>query len=135
MKARRPISKLKRRLYLSTATAFCFFLIASTPHRVHHLFEQLPGSSEQHTAHADTQEHTGDSQHGHGNHASDDDQRQQENNCIVLSVAQHAHGSLVQLFSFASFDVAFFHCHERPVLAVASFNPAPRSQRAPPPMV
>jgi hypothetical protein len=130
MKARRIVSKLQRGLHLSAATAFCFFLIASAPHRVHHFFEQLPESSEHHPVHAETHEHSGIA---HDHHGRDHGQRrQQETDCVVLSVAQTAHASLVQSFSFAIFESEVTRRHEPRVEGASSFNPAPRSQRAPP---
>jgi hypothetical protein len=132
MNARRPISKLQRRLYLSAAAAFCFFLIASAPHRVHHFFEQLPGFSKQHAARAATHEHTG-AHHGHDPHDGDHGNGPgQKTDCPVLSAAQNAHASIVQSFGFAFFDGAVTHPEEPLVAAASVCNLAPRSQRAPP---
>jgi len=130
MNARRPVTKRERGLYLGVAAVFCFFLTASAPHRVHHFFEQFPASAKQRAAHVHTHEHTGSEQHGHGHHH--DRLPSQQNDCVVLSLAQNAHASLVQSFGFAVLEYAVGRRQERPVVTASSFNPAPFSQRAPP---
>jgi hypothetical protein len=133
MNARRSFLKLQRSLSLAAAVAFCFFLIASAPHRVHHFFEQLPGSSEHQGAHAAAHEHTGAAHNGHDHHDRDHERTpQQPDDCVVLSVAQNAHASLVHSFNLWIFDSAVTRRRESGVVAASSFNPAPRSQRAPP---
>jgi hypothetical protein len=133
MNGRRRVSKLQRGLYLSAAAAFWLFLAASAPHRVHHFFEQFAASAEYHAAHALTDEHTDGERHGHDDHDRNHDQRpSQQNNCVVLSVAQNAHASLVPSFSFSVLECAVPRYRERLVVTASSFNPAPFSQRAPP---
>jgi hypothetical protein len=83
-------SVMRRHLHLSAALSFLLFLIASEPHRVHHFFEQFPNPGTS-TAHAD--EHSDGAQHSHDK--DQDRSRSQQNDCVVLSVAQHAHASLV----------------------------------------
>jgi hypothetical protein len=118
----------RRGLFLSVAAAFVFFLAASAPHRVHHFFEQFPAPAEQRAAH--THEHADGSQHSHHDHHNS--RPKQQNDCVVLSVAQNAHASLVQAFHFAVIASAMARCGESAVTAVSSFNPSPFSQRAPP---
>jgi hypothetical protein len=133
MKAGRPVSKLQRSLYLAAAAAFCFFLVASAPHRVHHFFERPPEPATRDAAHAENHDHIGNAHHSHDHHDPDRDRRpQQENDCVVLSVAQNAHASLVQLFTFTLFDFAIPRRHEPCAAPASSFSSAPRSQRAPP---
>jgi hypothetical protein len=127
MKTQRRVSKLRRGFYLSCATAFWFFIAASAPHRVHHFFEQL--STTHHVARVQTNEPSS----GEHRHDGRENKRPaQQNDCIVLSVAQHAHASVVQSFTLAVRESAVGRPHERPIVAASSFNPAPFSQRAPP---
>ena len=114
----------RRGLFLSVAAVFVFFLAASAPHRVHHFFEQFPAPAEQRVAHADGAQH---SHHDHHN-----PKPKQQNDCVVLSVAQNAHASLVQAFHFTVIASAVARCGESTVTVVSSFNPSPFSQRAPP---
>lgn len=92
-----------------------YFLAASAPHRVHHSLEQVPSS--QHTDH--THDRTPPTPG--------------QNDCVVQSVAQHAHLSSAQLIEipFREFSLA---PHRRPRGAVdtSSFDASPFSQRAPP---
>lgn len=40
IKSNSPVGKLPNVIFLATAASFLFFLLYSTPHRVHHLFEE-----------------------------------------------------------------------------------------------
>jgi len=129
MKARTPVSTTVRGLYLSIAAVFGLFLASSAPHRVHHLFERLPAADHSAAAkqarnHADGAEH-GDSDH-HKRPSS------QPTDCFVLSVAQNAHASLVQAFTFVAVVRAVALQGDQAVAETTSFNPSPFSQRAPP---
>jgi hypothetical protein len=130
MNIRRPVSKLDRGFYLSLTAAFWFFIAASAPHRVHHFFEQLPASTKHHVARLQANGHSG-SEHDHDRRQ--DKRPSQQNDCLILSVAQNAYASVVQSFSFADLECAVARRNERPVVTASSFNPAPFSQRAPPP--
>jgi hypothetical protein len=110
------------------AAAFVFFLAASAPHRVHHFFEQFPAPAGQDIAHA--HEHADGAHHSHHDHHNP--KPKQQNDCVVLSVAQNAHASLVQVFDFAVISSAVVRRGESPTTSVSSFNPSPFSQRAPP---
>jgi hypothetical protein len=122
MNARRSLSKLQRGLYLSVAAAFWFFLAASAPHRVHHFLKQSPAVAGHHT--------DGGEQHNHADHH--DRKPSQQSDCVVLSVAQNAHASIVHSFSVSVLECAVARRPEQPVVTALSFNPAPFSQRAPP---
>ena len=134
MNIRRPISKLRRGFYLSLTATFWFFSAAAAPHRVHHFFEQFPASPEHHGAHVQTQGNSGSSEHdSHHDHDRRQDKRPlRQSDCVVLSVAQNAHASLVQLYSLAVLECALARHDEHPIVTASSFNPAPFSQRAPP---
>jgi hypothetical protein len=117
-------------LFLSVAAAFVFFLAASAPHRVHHFFEQFPAPAEQRVALAHTHEHAADEQHGH--HNDHNPLPKQQNDCVVLTVAQNAHASLVQPFTFTTAASALARRAAPAIVIASSFNPSPFSQRAPP---
>lgn len=129
MNARKPVSARVRGLYLSIAAVFGLFLVSSAPHRVHHFFERLP-----------TADHYTFATHAHdnaeGTERSDSNQHKrptsQPTDCLVLSVAQNAHASLVQAFSFAPIECAVTHQQDQEISIAISFNPAPFAQRAPP---
>jgi hypothetical protein len=123
-------SAVRRHLRLGAALSFLLFLIASAPHRVHHFFEQFPSSAE--SASTRTHEHADGTDHSHENHENRPGRQSQQNDCVVLSVAQHAHASLVQIFSFTVTERIIARDREQSVLAIAAFNSAPCSQRAPP---
>ena len=128
MNFRRPISKLRRGLYLSLTATFWFFIAAAAPHRVHHFFEQFPASLQ-----VQTQGYSGSEHKSHHDHDRRQDKRpSQQPNCVVLSVAQNAHASLVQLYSLAVLECALARHDAHPIVTALSFNPAPFSQRAPP---
>lgn len=120
----------RRGLFLSVAAAFVSFLAASAPHRVHHFFEQFPAPAEQRVAHAHTHQHGDGERHSHNDHHNP--KPKQQNDCVVLSVAQNAHASVVQAFGFTVVASAVARCGESAVITVSSFNPSPFSQRAPP---
>jgi hypothetical protein len=124
-----PRPKLQRAFSLSVAAAFWVFLVVSAPHRVHHFFEQFP-ATEQRVGHAHAHAHADGSQHRHHDHH--DSRPKQQNDCVVLTVAQNVHASLVQVFDFAVIASAVARYGESLVTAVSSFNPSPFSQRAPP---
>jgi hypothetical protein len=130
MRAPTPAIAIKRHLSLAVAAVFAFFLAASAPHRVHHFFEQFPAPAEQRAAHAHTHEHADGSQHSHRDHH--DSQPKQQNDCVVLTVAQNAYASLVHAFDFTVIASAVERCSESAVITVSSFNLSPFSQRAPP---
>jgi hypothetical protein len=115
---------------LSLTVAFWFFIAAAAPHRVHHFFEQFP---KHHVAHVQTQWHSG-SEHDSHHDRHQDKRPSPQNDCVVLSVAQNTHASVVQSFSLAVLECAVARRHERHVVSASSFNPAPFSQRAPPPL-
>ena len=129
MKARRPLSTSVRGLYLGIVAAFGFFLVSAAPHRVHHFFEQFP-AAEQSVAANQTHDHGAGAEHGDRNHHKRS--TSQLTDCFVLSVAQNAHASVVQPFSFVPGGRAVGHQPDQAISLVPSFNLAPFSQRAPP---
>src|SRR5688500_6684659 len=129
MNTRQPVSKLRRGLYLSLTVAFWFFIAAAAPHRVHHFFEQFP-TAKHHVAHVQTQGHGG-SEHDSHHDRHQDKRPSPQNDCVVLSVAQNTHASVVQSFSLAVLECAVACRHERYVVSAWTFNPAPFSRSAP----
>ena len=121
---------VRRHLHLGAALSLLLFLIASAPHRVHHFFEQVHSSAE--SGATRTHEHADGTHHSHDTHQNRPSRQAQQNECVVLSVAQHAHASLVQIFNFTVTERIIARDREQFVLAVAAFNSAPCSQRAPP---
>lgn len=91
-----------------------YFLAASAPHRVHHSLEQVPSSQDTDHTHDRTPATPG------------------QNDCVVQSVAQHAHLSSAQLIEipFREFSVAPHRA--RGGVDTSSFDASPFSQRAPP---
>jgi len=127
---RRTALAIRRGLFVSVAATFGFFLAASAPHRVHHFFEQFPAPAEQRAARVPTHEHADSERHSHHDHHNP--QPKQQNDCVVLSVAQHAHASLDQPFALTAAASTVARRAEPAMVIAPSFNPSPFSQRAPP---
>jgi hypothetical protein len=130
MKARGQVSDSRRYIYLSAAVAFLFFLVFSTPHRVHHFFEGFPAQSDGHGAQAKAHGHAGGEHHSHNKQHGQKPSSQ--NDCSVLSVAKNAHASVVHSFDFAVFKTIAARNQDPTYQTASSFNPSPFSQRAPP---
>jgi hypothetical protein len=108
-----------------TAILFVIFLVASAPHRVHHLFEEASASSEHgHSHHA-----APSSDSGHEPHPQS---RSQQADCALQSLAQNAHLFGVQLLAISFTEFTIEPQLAGPAARLSSFNPAPFSQRAPP---
>jgi hypothetical protein len=112
---------------LGTAALFAFFLAASSPHRVHHFFEQIPFPTE-------PAEHSGNEQLAHHDHARPHKHHPQPKpiNCPVYSTAQHSQLSTVQAVQITFVRTLIAGCIDRPVVRISTTNPSPFSQRAPP---
>jgi len=118
----------KRGLCWNTALAFLFFLAFSAPHRVHHVYEQLAASSAPHIAHAVAHDHF----ERNDRRPHDNQPASKPNDCVVLSVAQSAHLSLVSSFDLPIVATPVSRCADHPVVTIKSFNTTPGSPRAPP---
>ena len=132
---------------LGIISCFVLFLAASAPHRVHHLFENLPKphGQDRHT-HPPSQSDATD--HSHSDHRADahsadplhadaphDDQNHDgtaQTVCLLQSAAQHSHLSTAQAVSIVFLKVEFEEQLYRLPLWLSPFNPSPFSQRAPP---
>lgn len=116
-------------LCLNAAISLFCFLVFSAPHRVHHFFEQTSIPRTHHFADEQTHDHSGGSepsQHSPSPPAS------KASDCIVLSVAQSAHASVVASFSLPVFGDTDTWCPD-PRAAVTAFRlSSPASPRAPP---
>jgi len=132
---------------LGIISCFVLFLAASAPHRVHHLFENLPKPHGQDRhAHPPTQSDATD--HTHTDHHADahsadplyadaphDDQNHDgtaQTVCLLQGAAQHSHLSAAQPVSIIFLKVEFEKRLDRLPLLLSPFNPSPFSQRAPP---
>lgn len=130
MIARSTVLAIRRGMFLSVAAAFVFFLAVSAPHRVHHFFEQWAPPADQRAAHVHTHEHADGERHGHHDHHNP--QPKQQSDCVVLTVAQNAHASVVHAFDFSVVASTVARFGKSTVVTASSYNPAPFSQRAPP---
>jgi hypothetical protein len=139
--------QLRSACALGVISCFVLFLTASAPHRVHHLFENLPkphGSD--HHAHSSIQsgttsavdhetnahEYSADPLHADAPHDDQNHDRTAQTVCLLQSAAQHSHFSTASLLEIAFLKVEF---GEQPIpssLPLLHFNPSPFSQRAPP---
>lgn len=125
----KQLSLTKRGLCLNAAISLLFFLVFSAPHRVHHFFEQTSAPTADRIIYADAHHHSD------GNDRDPHDKSQpvsKQSDCIVLSVSQAAHLSLVALFSFPIFEGATVRCDNHRATAIASRHLSPASPRAPP---
>lgn len=111
----KPISCSRKCLAVANAFFLLYFLAAAAPHRVHHLLAQVPSSAR-------------DTGHTH-DHASP---QPKQNDCVVQSIAQHAHLSSVQLVEVTFPEFAVAHNPARGVVDTSLFDASPCSQRAPP---
>jgi hypothetical protein len=91
-----------------------YFLAVSAPHRVHHFLEQVPS--------------TQDRDHTHDRAPP----MSKQNDCVVQSVAQHAHLSSVQLLEMPFLEFWGASNHARAIVETSFFDASPFSQRAPP---
>ena len=119
----------KRGLSLHAAVVLLLFLVLSSPHRVHHIFEQFIAPQSIGLANASVHDH-GDSRHE--NHSPLPAPASQPNDCAVLAAAQNAHGLAALPFDLTIFTAAVEHTQINSTDSAFSFNLAPRSQRAPP---
>jgi hypothetical protein len=132
---------------LGIIASFVVFLAASAPHRVHHLFENLPKPyGQDHHAHPPTQSDATD--HSHTDHHAEahsadplhadtphDDQNHDgtaQTVCLLQGAAQHSHLSTVQLAKVAFLYIESEEWSEGQSPRLSPFNPSPFSQRAPP---
>jgi len=125
----KQLSLAKRGLCLNAAISLLFFLVFSAPHRVHYFFEQTSSPTAHHIIYADAHNHSD------GNDRDPHDKSQpvsKKSDCIVLSISQATHLSLVALFSFPIFEGATVRCDNHRATAIASRHSSPASPRAPP---
>jgi hypothetical protein len=133
-------NRLTRRpaLALSTVWFFVLLLASSAPHRVHHLFENLP-SSQQNGHHAETRsaaavdghEHGHDHHGGHDN-SKDSSDRSPKTDCVAQTVAQNSLFAQSETIEITYLEAA---SETQPPVILAwhyHFSSSPFSQRAPP---
>ncbi|MGH7887955.1 MAG: hypothetical protein ACREPG_08830 [Candidatus Binatia bacterium] len=129
MNAGKQISTFKRGLCLQAAVSLLFFLVLSAPHRVHHFFDQFASHQPTDLATAQSHDH-GESRHE--NNPSVPVPASQHNDCVVLTATQNAHALAASSFALTIFTAEVEHTHKHSSHSAFSFNPSPRSQRAPP---
>lgn len=132
---------------LGIIASFVVFLAASAPHRVHHLFENLPKPyGQDHHAHSsmqsgttsavdhDTNDHEHSASPAHAGTTHDDQNHDDtaQTVCLLQSAAQHSHLSTAQPVSIIFLKVEFEERLDLLPLLLSPFNPSPFSQRAPP---
>ena len=128
MRSGEQFALTKCRLCWSVTLSFLFFLVFSSPHRVHHLYEQLPSATAHHISHADAHDHSDRNDRS----PHDNQPASKPNDCVVLSVAQSAHVSLVSSFDLHVFETTVVRCANHPILSIKSLTTSPGSPRAPP---
>jgi hypothetical protein len=127
MKPGTRLAVLKRSLSLGSAFGLLFFLAASAPHRVHHIFERFPVAQNLSGAHEGTHDHA-----THHEHHREPAPSSQQRDCVVLSVAQHSHLSAVESFEIRLIDT-LISPHDQPTFLVTHLlHFSPGSPRAPP---
>ena len=129
---------------LGIISSFVLFLTASAPHRVHHLFENLPKPhGHDHHAHPsiqssatsavddDTNEHEHSASPAHAGTTHDDQNHDgtAQTVCVLQSAAQHAHFSTAPLLEIAFLKVEF---GEQPTLRlfrsrISTLRPSPNA--------
>ena len=137
MQAFMRIASLERagKMRLALAGAFLFFVLYSAPHRVHHLFENLPSSQagDYETAPVATASNGHGHDHHSGSESSDPGRSSTKSDCFAQSVAQHSHLSFHQPLKIAYHALKIKAQADPPVVAAYQLSRSPSSQRAPPP--
>jgi hypothetical protein len=139
MQAFMRITYLQRRgkTRLALAAAFLFFVLYSAPHRVHHLFENLPSSQAGDHETAPVAAASVGHEHGHDHHSgpesSDPGRSSAKSDCVALSIAQNSHLSFYQSLEIAYHPLKIKAQADPPVIAAYHLSRSPSSQRAPPP--
>jgi hypothetical protein len=122
---------------LALAGAFLFFVLYSAPHRVHHLFENLPSSQAGDHETAPVAAASESHEHGHDHHSgsesSDPGRSSAKSDCVAQSVAQNSHLSFHQPLKIAYHPLKIKAQADPPVVAAYQLSRSPSSQRAPPP--
>jgi hypothetical protein len=132
---------------LGIISCFVLFLTASAPHRVHHLFENLPKTHGHHRhAHPSIQsgttsavdhdtnddEHSASPARAGTTHNDKNHDGNAQTVCLLQSAAQHSHLSDAQLVEIAFLSIESEERPDGPSSRLSPFNPSPFSQRAPP---
>lgn len=111
-----------------TATLFVFFLTASAPHRVHHLFEKI--------AHSSSQQGKSEGRHNTtGKTGSTNNQRsnQDQSDCPIQQTAQSCQFGPCELLSLPLPHGLFNESPEEAPVSFGPLTPLRLSPRAPPP--
>jgi hypothetical protein len=129
---RRLRFNLRSSCAVGIVSLFVVFLTVSAPHRVHHFFEKLPFTVADTRSHDHDHHHVeaGDKRHSHGEERGSSEPQQTD--CVMQSVAQQSHLSSVQLIEVLFLKVGSAPNPYHSAIILASFNPSPFSQRAPP---
>jgi hypothetical protein len=128
MNTERQISTFTRGLCLHAAVSLLLFSVLSAPHRVHHFFDQFTSPQATKLATASVRDH-GDHQQDHSPVPAP---ASQQTDCAILTATQIAHALAASSFDLTIFTAAVEHTQRDSTYSTFSFNPSPRSQRAPP---
>jgi hypothetical protein len=128
---------------LGVISSFVLFLAASAPHRVHHLFENLPKphghglrahSATQPDTAGDTERqadaHSDEPLHADAPHNDQNHDPTAQTVCVLQSAAQHSHLSSAQLVEIALHSIESEGRYDDPSFRFSSFSLSPFSQRA-----
>jgi hypothetical protein len=134
---RKKIVNPSRSLTLAVVSFFFLLLASSAPHRVHHLFENLPSSQAGDHETAPVAAASEGHEHGHDHHSgsesSDPGRSSAKSDCVAQSVAQNSHLSFHQPLKIAYHALKIKAQADPPVVAAYQLSRSPSSQRAPPP--
>jgi hypothetical protein len=118
---------------LAVVALLLSFLASSAPHRVHHLFEQVPISASRDAEHSHDVDHSADGHHTHRDHNSPhSDSRPNQSDCLVQSVAYNSHLSQIQQLDILFLEIVIEGHPVRRIVSLSHYNLSPLSQRAPP---
>jgi hypothetical protein len=105
---------------LGTAALLLFFLAASAPHRVHHLFEQGKSAPAAHSSAA-----------GHDHH-KDPHSDSTPAQCVLQAVAQNVHARSIPVLEVPFCETAVTRVFDPLIRTISYFDTSPFSPRAPP---
>ena len=133
---RKRIVNPSRSLTLAVVSFFFLLLASSAPHRVHHLFENLPSAQARDHETAPVAAASESHEHGHDHHggpaSSDRGQSSTKSDCVAQTVAQNSHLSFYQPLEIAYHGPEIKAQTDSPVSAPYQVSRSPSSQRAPP---
>jgi hypothetical protein len=119
----------KRGLCLNGALSLLFFAVLSPPHRVHHVFERLAPTAGAGLAALESHDHGQSRDH---RHPAQPAPPANSTDCAVLSGVQSANGIAADPIDLVTPAWTVEFAVDPSLRIISSFNPSPRTQRAPP---